>query len=323
MSVRASLRSRAPLRARASLEASRGDLILRGLCVGAGALVVLALADLVYEIVHGAAPAFDKYGLGFLGHTEWAPNFKHFGAAVMLFGTAVTSAMALLIAAPLSIAIGIYLAMLAPRTVRAVVGPVVEMLAAIPSVIFGFWGIIVFAPFIAQHVEPPLHSVLGWTGLFGTPQATGVSLLTASVILAVMIIPIIASLSRDLFLSVPSELKDGAEALGATRWEVIRGIVIPTTFAGVVSAAMLGLGRALGEALAVALTIGGANVIHGDLFGTGNTLAAQVALQIQFLVNKMHGHALYYLALILLVIGVTTNLLARVIARRYSATLGL
>ena len=256
-------------------------MILRGLCLGAGVLVVVALADLVYEIVHGAAPAFSRYGLGFVGHTEWAPNFKHFGAAAMLYGTAVTSAMALLIAAPLSIAIGLYLAMLAPRTVRVIVGPLVEMLAAIPSVILGFWGIIVFAPFIAKRVEPPLHSVLGWTGLFGTPQATGVSMFTASVILAVMIIPIIASLSRDLFLSVPSELTDGAEALGATRWEVIRGVVIPTTFGGVVSAVMLGLGRALGEALAVALTIGGGGVIHSDLFQTGNTLAARIALEIQ------------------------------------------
>ena len=318
MSARASLRPRAPVRARSSLEVSRGDLILRGLCVAAGALVVLGLADLVYQIVRGAAPAFDKFGLAFIGHTTWAPNFKHFGAGAMLYGTAVTSAVALLIAAPVSIAIGLYLAMLAPKAVRTVVGPLVEMLAAIPSVILGFWGIIIFAPFVAQHVEPPLHSLLGWTGLFGTPQATGVSMFTASVILAVMIIPIIASLSRDLFRSVPSELKDGAEALGATRWEVIRGVVIPTTFAGVVSAVMLGLGRALGEALAVALTIGGGTAIHSDLLQTGNTLAAQIAVQIQFLVNQMHGHALYYLALILLVIGVATNLIARLIARRYA-----
>jgi phosphate transport system permease protein len=300
---------------------SRGDLILRGLCLAAGALVVVALADLVYEIVRGAAPAISKYGLGFVGHTAWAPNFKRFGAAAALFGTAVTSALALLIAGPLSIAIGLYLAMLAPRSVRAVVGPVVEMLAAIPSIILGFWGIIIFAPFIAAHVEPPLHGVLGWTGLFGTPQATGLSLFTASVILAMMIIPIVASLTRDLFLSVPSELKDGAEALGATRWEVIRGVVIPTTFAGVVSAVMLGLGRALGEALAVALTIGGGSVIHSDLYQTGDTLAARIALEIQYLVNTMQGHALYYLALILLVIGVATNLIARLIARRYAPTL--
>ena len=291
---------------------------MRGLCVAAGLLVLVTLVAVLYEIVNNAEPAIHKFGLGFIGHTTWAPNTSHFGAAAMLFGTGVTSAMALLLATPLSIGIGLYLAMLAPRAVRAVVGPLVEMLAAIPSVVLGFFGIIVFAPFIANHVEKPLHTVFGWTGLFGTPQATGVSMFTASLILTVMIIPIIASLSRDLFLSVPSELKDGAEALGATRWEVIRGIVIPTTKSGVLSAVMLGLGRALGEALAVALTIGGGSAIQRNLFGTGNTLAARIALEIEYTVSHIHLHSLYYLALILLVIGVVTNLLARVITRRYS-----
>ena len=142
---------------------------------------------------------------------------------------------------------------------------------------------------------------------------------TASLILSVMIIPIVASLSRDLFLSVPSELKDGAEALGATRWEVIRGVVIPTTLTGVVSAVMLGLGRALGEALAVALTIGGGTVIKADLLQPGNTMAARIAQEITYVVSNLELHSLYYLALILLVIGVATNLTARWIARRYSA----
>jgi phosphate transport system permease protein len=142
---------------------------------------------------------------------------------------------------------------------------------------------------------------------------------TASLILSVMIIPIVASLSRDLFLSVPSELKDGAEALGATRWEVIRGVVIPTTLTGVVSAVMLGLGRALGEALAVALTIGGGSVIKADLLQPGNTMAARIAQEITYVVSDLELHSLYYLALILLVIGVATNLTARWIARRYSA----
>ena len=221
---------------------------------------------------------------------------------------------------PLSIGIALYLAMLAPRPVRAVVGPLVEMLAAIPSVVLGFIGIIVFAPFIAKHVEGPLHSILGWTGLFGVAQQTGVSMFTASLILSVMIIPIVASLSRDLFLSVPSELKDGAEALGATRWEVIRGVVIPTTLTGVVSAVMLGLGRALGEALAVALTIGGGTVINSDLLQPGNTMAARIAQEITYVVSNLELHSLYYLALILLVIGVATNLTARWIARRYSTS---
>jgi phosphate transport system permease protein len=314
----ASIRPRAGVRAAASLAGSRGDLILRGLCLGAGLLVLVTLAGVLYEIIANASPAISKFGLGFLIHTIWADNTGQFGAAVMISGTAVTSVLALLIATPLSIGIALYLALLAPRPVRAVVGPLIEMLAAIPSVVLGFIGIIVFAPFIAKHVEGPLHSILGPTGLFGAAQQTGVSMFTASLILSVMIIPIVASLSRDLFLSVPSELKDGAEALGATSWEVIRGVVIPTTLTGVVSAVMLGLGRALGEALAVALTIGGGTVIKADLLQPGNTMAARIAQEITYVVSNLELHSLYYLALILLVIGVATNLTARWIARRYS-----
>jgi phosphate transport system permease protein len=314
----ASIRPRAGARASGSLQGSRGDLILRGLCLAAGALVLLTLAGVVYEIVDNAAPAIGKYGLSFLGRTTWAPNRNQFGAAVMLFGTGVTSFLALTVAAPLSIGIGLYLAMLAPKAVRTVVGPVVEMLAAVPSVVLGFWGIKVLAPFIAKHIEGPLHSILGWTGLFGPGQQTGVSMFTASLILAVMIIPIVASLSRDLFLSVPSELTDGAEALGATRWEVIRGVVIPTTMSGVLSAVMLGLGRALGEAMAVALTIGGGSAITSDLFQPGSTTAATIAQNITYSVTKLETQSLYYLALILLVIGIVTNLTARWIARRYT-----
>ena len=200
---------------------------------------------------------------------------------------------------------------------RTFVGPLVEMLAAIPSVILGFWGIIVLAPFMQAHVEPALHAVLGFTGVFGAPQATGLSMFTAGVVLTVMVVPIIASLSRDLFLTVPRELTDGAEALGATRWEVIRGVVLPTTFSGVSAAVMLGLGRALGEAIAVASVIGAGNVIHGNLFNTGNTLAARVALEITYVTSNLQTAALFYLALILLAIGVFTNLVARAISTRF------
>ena len=235
----------------------------------------------------------------------------------MLYGTAVTSVIALVLATPLAIAIAIYLSMLAPRSVRVIVGPLVEMLAAIPSVILGFWGIIVLAPFMQAHIEPALHDVLGFTGVFGGPQTTGLSVFTAGVILTVMVVPIIASLSRDLFLTVPSELTDGAEALGATRWEVIRGVVLPTTFSGVSAAVMLGLGRALGEAIAVASVIGAGNLIHGNVFNTGNTLAARIALEITYVTSNLQTAALFYLALILLAIGVVTNLIARAIASRF------
>ncbi len=317
MSIRTSPNALAGVRARVSLQGSTGDRVMRGLCVAGGIVVVLLLADIAFEIIKGAAPAIGKFGLPFLVHATWAPNTGVFGAAVMLYGTAVTAAIALVISVPVGIAIGIYLAMLAPALVRVIVGPVIEMLAAIPSVILGLWGLLIFAPFLLHLVEPPLHSVLGFTGVFGAAQTTGLSLFAGGVILTVMVVPIIASLSRDLFLSVPLELTEGAEALGATRWEVIRGVVLPSTFPGVLAAVMLGLGRALGEAIAVASVIGAGNLINGNWFATGNTFAARIALEIQYVVSSLHRQSLYYLALILLVIGVATNLIARLIARRY------
>ena len=317
MSVRASLNPWSSARGRVTAEGSSGDRTMRGLCVAAGLVAGLVLVGVIYEVVTGASLSISKFGLGFLGRQAWAPNLGHFGAATMLYGTAVSSAIALVISTPVALAVAIYLSMLAPRPVRAVVGPLVEMLAAIPSVILGFWGIIVFAPFLQRHIEPALHSVLGFIPIFGPPQTTGLSVFTAGVILTVMVVPIIASLSRDLFSSVSQELKDGAEALGATQWEVIRGVVFPTTISGVSAAIMLGLGRALGEAIAVASVIGAGNLIHLNTFETGNSLAARIALEIQFPVSKLDTASLFYLALILLVIGLVTNLIARAISRRY------
>jgi phosphate transport system permease protein len=321
MSTRTTQSSRAGTRALRSLlpssERSVGDTVLRGLCVLAGVIAAATLVNIAYQVIEGARPAISRFGLGFLGHVTWAPNFGRFGAAAMLYGTGVTSLIALVIATPVAIAIALYLSMLAPRSVRTIVGPLVEMLAAIPSVILGFWGIIVLAPFMQAHIEPALHSVLGFTGIFGAPQTTGLSVFTAGVILTVMVVPIIASLSRDLFLTVPRELTEGAEALGATRWEVIRGVVLPTTFSGVSAAVMLGLERALGEAIAVASVIGAGNVIHGNVFATGNTLAARIALEITYVTSDLQTASLFYLALILLAIGVVTNLIARAISTRF------
>jgi phosphate transport system permease protein len=303
--------------ARRASERSRGDQVLRGLCLLAGLLTAAVLFEIAYQIITGARPAVSKFGLGFLWHTDWAPNLDHFGAGVMLYGTAVTSVIAMLIAVPMSVAIALYLAMMAPGSVRAVVGPLVEMLAAIPSVILGFWGLIYLAPYVHTHIEPFLYDTFGFLGIFGPPQTTGLSTFTAGLILTVMIVPIIASLSRDLFLTVPSELVEGAEALGATRWEVIRGVVLPSTISGVAAATTLGLGRALGEAIAVVSVIGTAAQIHSSLFETGNTLAARIANDIQYPVSNLQVNSIFYLALILLVFGIVTNLFARAIARRY------
>ena len=302
---------------RRGTERSRGDQILRALCIGAGLLAAAVLIEIAYQVISGAAPAISKFGLGFLGHTAWAPNLNHFGAGVMLYGTAVTSVIAMLIAVPLSIAIALYLAMLAPGPVRTVVSPLVEMLAAIPSVILGFWGLIYFAPFVHTSIEPFLYNTFGFIPIFGPPQTTGLSIFTAGLILTVMIVPIVASLSRDLFLTVPRELTEGAEALGATRWEVIRGVVLPSTISGVAAATTLGLGRALGESIAVLSVIGTAAQIHKSAFETGNTLAARIANDIQYPVSKLQVSSIFYLALILLVFGIVTNLMARAVARRY------
>ena len=278
------------------------------------AFVVL---DVAYQIINNARPSISRYGLGFLGHQTWAPNLNVFGAAALIFGTVVSSAIALALATPLGIAIGLYLSTMAAPGVRAVVGPMVEMLAAIPSVIVGFWGIIVFAPFVQAHIEPALHSAFGFIPVFGAQQTTGLSIFTAGLILTLMILPIISALSRDLFLTVPVELKEGAAALGATRWEIIRGVILPTTAPGVAAATVLGLGRALGEAIAVAQVIGDGSGIHASLFQPGSTMASKIALEFQTASSKLFTDSLFYLAVVLLAISLLTTLAARAIAGRF------
>jgi phosphate transport system permease protein len=295
-----------------------GDGVLVGLCGFASMIAVVVLVAIAWKVVQGASPAISKFGLGFITDTAWEPNRDIFGAGTLIFGTLVSSFMALAIATPLAIAIGLYLALLTTSRVRAVLGPLVEMLAAIPSVILGFWGILILAPFIKSNVEPWLHGHLGFIPIFGTPQTTGNSMFTAGLILTIMIVPIIASISRDLFLTVPREVQDGATALGATRWETIRGIVLPSTASGVVAAAFLGLGRALGEAIAIAQVIGAGSQIKASLFETGDTLASRVALQFPGAFSDLHKASLFYLAVILLAIGLVTNLLAQWIGRRFN-----
>jgi phosphate transport system permease protein len=277
---------------------------------------VAALADVVYQLISNASPAISRYGLGFLVHTTWAPNFRVFGVAAMIYGTVVSSLFALVLAGPLGISIGLYLALMAPRRVSAIIGPLVEMLAAVPSIIYGCWGVLVLAPFVL-HLEPGLHSALGFIPIFGAAQTTGISVFTAGIVLTVMILPIVSALTRDLFLTVPRELKEGAEALGATRWEVIRGIVLPSTISGVSAAMVLALGRALGEAIAVSLVIGDAAGIHPSFFMPGSTLAERIAIQFPSPDNAMHTAALFYAGVVLLAIGLFSSLAARAIAGRF------
>lgn len=304
-----------PLRKRLDLV---GDRVLFGVCLLAALLAAATIVLVGYQIVHGASAAISKFGFAFVYETTWQPNFGEFGAGSLLFGTAVTSAFALVLGAPIAIAIGLFLTLLAPRGVRGVVGPLVELLAAIPSVILGFWGLLVLGPFLQAHIEPFLHSTLGFLPIFGNPETTGLSVFTASLILTLMVIPIIASISRDLFQSVPPELQDGASALGATRWEVVRGVVLPTTSSGVVAACLLGLGRALGEAIAVSQVIGAGSELQASLFKSGDTLASRIALQFPGALTELHKASLFYCGVILLVIGLASNLIAQAIGRRFS-----
>jgi phosphate transport system permease protein len=294
-----------------------GDRALYGVCLAAALLGAAVIGLIGYQVVHGAGPAISKFGLGFLTHTTWQPNFGIFGAGSLLFGTVVSSFFALAVGAPIAIAIGLFLSLFAPAGVRTVIGPLVEMLAAIPSVILGFWGLIVLGPWVHEHLEPWLHHSLGFIPIFGSPQTTGSSIFTASLILSIMVVPIIASVSRDLFLSVPRDIQDGASALGATRWEVIRGVILPSTASGVVAASLLGLGRALGEAIAVAEVIGAGAEVHASLFKTGDTLAARIANQFPGALTELHKSALFYCGAILLVIGLLSNLIAHWIGRRF------
>ena len=294
-----------------------GDRLLLIVTCGAGLGAVALIGFIAYKVVHGAHLALSTFGLSFVWHTAWDTNRNVFGAAPGLYGTAVTSAIALIIATPLALAVALFLSELAPRGLRVMVGSLVETLAAIPSVVLGLWGILVLGPFLADHVEPWLHSWFGFIPIFGgSPSSSGI--FVAGVILAIMIVPIVASICRELFLSVPNELEEGALALGATRWEMVRGVVLSSSRPGITAALILGLGRALGEAIAVAQVIGAGWFIRSHLFATGDTLAARIALQYQGAVSKLQIASLFYLAAILLVIGLLTNLLAQVVVRRFA-----
>ena len=303
-------------RARLNAFDRRANRVLLSVCWLAAAVVFVGMVAIAYEVINGASSAISRYGAGFLVHTKWIPNTYEFGAWDFIYGSLVTSVVCLVFATVLGVAIGLYLSMLAPRAVSRVVGPMVEMLAAVPSVVLGFIGIILIAPFVQGTVEPFLHNFFGWIPIFGDPQTTGLSIFTASLVLTIMVVPIISALTRDLFLTVPRELKEGAEALGSTRWEVIRGVVLPTTTSGIVAACVLGFGRALGEAIAVSQVVGGLSQAPTNVFDAGDTLASRLAIQLQSPDNQLHQSALLYLAVILFVFGIATNYIAREITRR-------
>jgi phosphate transport system permease protein len=311
-----------PLQGRRRLGGRVGDVAVHALTLAAALASLVLVGAIVWKILRLSGDSFDRFGLGFISGRSWDPVKHVFGALPFIYGTAVSAVVALVIATPLAIAIGLYLSELAPRGVRGVVGSLVELLAAIPSVVLGLWGILVLGPFVAHHVEPWLHDALGFIPLFGDPQQTGQGLFTAALILTIMIVPIVASISRELFLGVPKELEEGALALGTTRWEMVRGIVLPATRSGIAAALILGLGRALGEAIAVTQVIGGGTRIGWSLFPPADTLASKLASSYQGANPGLETSSLLYLAAILLVIGLIANLLAQVVVRRFDPLRG-
>jgi phosphate transport system permease protein len=297
-----------------------GDGLLHVVTAAAALGVLVVVGLLVYELIRQSKLSISEFGIGFLTSRVWDPVTGEFGALDFVYGTAYTSFVAVLIAAPAAIAISLFLTELAPRGIRTVIATLVELLAAIPSVVIGLWGIFVLGPFVQNHLGPFLERWFGFLPFFkGTPQLTGY--LPAVIVLAVMILPITAAVARELFLTVPRDLKEAALALGATRWEMIRGVVLPQTRGGLVAAIMLGLGRAIGEAIAVTQVIGGTLGIHISLFENGDTIGSRIAAQYQAAATNIHTSALVELALVLLVFSLTTNVAAQVIVRRFERQL--
>jgi phosphate transport system permease protein len=295
-----------------------GDVALYGLTALAAAVGLLIVAAIVWRVADGAWPAIKEFKLGFLWHNEWNPVTSKFGARDLIIGTVVTSFGAVLLAAPLSIAIGLFLSELAPPSIRGPVGTLVEMLAAVPSVVVGLWGIYVLAPFDARHLQPFLHSFLGWIPIFGGDPHTESTVFSAMLVLTIMIIPITSSICRELFIGVPTDLEEGSLALGATRWEMVKTVVVPSVRGGVVAAVILGLGRALGEAIAVTQVIGNFIPLKLSIFSPGDTLASRTANQYQGAVSNIQISSLIYLALILLVITFITNFSAQRVVKRFA-----
>jgi phosphate transport system permease protein len=306
-----------PLPVRRRIGDRFGDVFLHGLTGVAAAAAAVLLGGIAWKVFDLAWPAITKFGFGFLTSQNWDAIHNKFGALDLIWGTLLTSFGALVLAVPLSIAIGLYLSELAPRGARTVIASLVELLAAIPSVVLGLWGILVLGPIVGQNIEPWLHRHLGFIPLFGgSPENSG--MLVAILVLTIMVVPITSTICRELFLGVPTELEQGALALGATRWEMVRGVILPYTRTGVSAAILLGLGRAVGEAIAVSQVIGAGHGIHWSLFVTGDTLASKIADQYAGAVSKLQTASLLYLAAILLVISLLVNLTAQFIVRRFS-----
>ena len=310
----------APARRRAALSTgSLGDAVFAGVAKACGVLVLLLLGAIIVMLFIGGLPAFRAFGPAFLVSTVWDPVHDTYGAVIPIYGTVVSAVLALLMSVPLAFGIAFFLTEMAPQWMRRPVGTAIELLAAVPSIIFGMWGFFVIVPLMSDYVQPWVGDTLGdvpGIGLLfsGAPYGTGI--LTAALILAVMIIPFITAIMRDVFLTVPVMFKESAYGIGCTTWEVMRSIVLPYTRTAVVGGVMLGLGRALGETMAVTFVIGNANRFSPSLFAPGNTIASLVALQFgEAGAGGLKLSALLALGFILFVIAFVVLAISRLLLR--------
>ena len=292
------------------------DLAFRNATRLFAALVLALLLGILLTLLIGSWPALKAYGPGFLVSHEWNPVTQVFGALVPIFGTLVTSLIALLIGIPVSFGIAVFLTELSPLWLRRPIGTAIELLAAIPSIIYGMWGLFVFAPVFADHIQPWMIDRLGALWLVGplfqgAPQGIGV--FSAGLILAIMVIPFIAAVMRDVFELVPAMLKESAYAVGATTWEVVWNVVLPYTKIGVVGGVLLGLGRALGETMAVTFVIGNAHHLSSSLFAPGTSIASALANEFTEAVGSLYTSALFELGLILFLITFVVLALSKIL----------
>ncbi len=295
------------------------DLLFHNLTRLAAVLVLALLSGVILALVLGAAPALGTFGIGFLFDESWNPVKERFGALAPIYGTLVTSAIAMVIAVPVGLMIAFFLTELCPPSLRRPIGIAIELLAGIPSIIYGIWGLFVFAPFLQKHVQPflidGLENVPGLNLLFEGPPY-GIGMLTAGLILAIMVLPFVTSISRDVFEAVPPVLKEAAYGIGCTTWEVFRRVVLPFTRVGVIGGFMLGLGRALGETMAVTFVIGNAHHVSASLLAPGTTISASIANEFTEAVGDLYTSSLIALGLILFCITFIVLAIARAMLAR-------
>ena len=301
------------------------DTGFRYLTRAAAMAVLIILGGIIVSLVYGAYPALSKFGFKFLITESWNPVTEEFGAIAPIYGTVMTSVIAMLIAVPVGLFIAMFLTELCPKWLRRPIGIAIELLAGIPSIIYGIWGLFVLAPFLQQYVQPLLIKLFGnipvLSSLFAGPPY-GIGILTAGLILAIMVLPFITSISRDVFEAVPPVLKEAAYGLGCTTWEVVRYVVLPYTRVGVIGGVMLGLGRALGETMAVTFVIGNAHRIAGSIMAPGTTISATIANEFTEAVEDIYTSSLIALGLILFVITFLVLAAARIMLARLNARVG-